>query len=70
MDNELWVLEWSQKTNNFHIQKLKYTLANNQLGFMENRPLNDYHVLFVGEKEACHQMAENQRSKLKDRSNS
>ena len=62
-----WVLEWSQSTNNFHIQPLEYTLAGNQERFLADVAPNDYHVIFVGEKDACHRMADNNRQKIHER---
>lgn len=62
-----YVLEWSKKQNAFHIQPLISSLANNQAAFIEDKPTTDYIVLMVGEKEACHTMADNHRYKIKSR---
>jgi hypothetical protein len=62
-----YVLEWSQKTNNFHIQPLDSLLAQNQEAFIANRPLSDYVVLMVGTKEAIHDMADNWRKRMENR---
>ena len=63
-----YVLEWSQKTNNFHIQPLDNLLAMNQEAFIDNKPLPDYVVIMVGEKDAVHEMADHWRSRLEVRS--
>lgn len=62
-----WVLEWSKNQNAFHVQPVSDTLALNQQKFMENAKINDYHVLFVGEKQACDAMADNWRERLEQR---
>lgn len=63
-----YVLEWSQSTNNFHIQPLDSLLAHNQQRFIDDKPLNDYVVLMVGEKDAVHDMADHWRARLDSRS--
>jgi hypothetical protein len=62
-----YVLEWSQKTNNFHIQPLDSLLAQNQEAFISNRPLSDYVVLMVGSKDAIHDMADHWRHRMENR---
>ena len=62
-----YVLEWSHKTNNFHIQPIEHTLTRNQERFIDNRPCNDYAVIFVGEFDAVTEMADHWRSRLVDR---
>jgi hypothetical protein len=62
-----YVLEWSQKTNNFHIQPLDSMLAMNQEAFISNRPLSDYVVLMVGTKDTIHDMADHWRKRMKNR---
>lgn len=66
---DLHVLEWSKRQNAFHIQALVHTVTRNQMAFVDNRT-HDFLVLFVGEKEACHQMADNWRNRLRERSKS
>lgn len=63
-----YVLEWSKKTNNFHIQPLSSLLAHNQTAFVDNKPVPDYVVLMVGEKGAVHEMADHWRDRLISRS--
>lgn len=61
-----FVLEWSRKSNGFHIQPVETMLAGNQKLFLLERS-HDYIVLMIGEKEACHQMADNWRPRLTER---
>jgi hypothetical protein len=62
-----YVLEWSQKTNNFHIQPLANLLAHNQTAFVDNKPVPDYIVLMVSDKDAVHAMADSWRTRLVER---
>jgi len=64
---DAYVLEWSQKTNNFHIQPLSSMLANNQDAFIRNAKTTDYIVLMVGTLDVVQTMAENSRNKLTQR---
>lgn len=48
-DDRVWVLEWSQKSNNLHVQPLAQTAGLNEARFILNAPPpNDYVVLAVG----------------------
>lgn len=62
-----YVLEWSKKSNCFHIQPLSDMLASNQRLFIENIG-GDYIVIMAGSKEACHTMADSHRDRLLFRS--
>jgi hypothetical protein len=62
-----YALEWSQKTNNFHIQPLDSLLAQNQEAFIANRPLSDYVFLMVGTQDAIHDMADHWRKRMESR---
>lgn len=64
---DLYVLEWSQSTNNFHIQPLANVCAANQMAFIEDKRRPDYHILFVGEKESVHRMADQWRDRVSER---
>jgi hypothetical protein len=64
-----YVLEWSRKSNGFHIQPIETTLAKNQECFLENRS-HDYILLMVGTHDVCCTMAENHRGKLENRTKS
>lgn len=61
-----YVLEWSRKSNGFHIQPIEATLANNQKCFVNNTS-HDYIVLMVGSHDACCAMADNHRPRLFER---
>jgi hypothetical protein len=61
-----YVLEWSRKTNNFHVQPLSDALAMAQKAFLTNST-NDYRIVMVGTQDVCLTMAENNRAKLLDR---
>lgn len=58
-----YVLEWSKKSNSFHIQPLETTLAKNQECFIDDRS-HDWVLIMVGAHEAVCTMAENNRSRL------
>jgi len=66
MKQEQYVLEWSKANNGFHIQTLADALAWAQKCFLDDRP-NQWAILMVGEKDAVHKMADNQRVKLAKR---
>jgi len=66
MKTEQYALEWSRKTNNFHVQPLVYALASAQRAFLKNI-CNDYCIIMVGTQDACLAMAENNRDKLNER---
>ena len=61
-----YCLEWSKKQNNFHVQKLVYTLAKNQESFIKNTS-HDYIVIMVGTFEVCTEMADTHRETLVER---
>ncbi len=63
-----YVLEWSKKSNVFHIQPLESLLATNQTAFIYDKSTPDYIVLMVGDKQAVHEMADHWRDRLKQRS--
>lgn len=66
MTIEKFVLEWSRKSNGFHIQPIETLLARNQECFIGNRS-HDYIVLMVGTHEVCSAMADNHRNRLIER---
>lgn len=61
-----YVLEWSRKSNGFHIQPIENSLAGNQQCFLNNTS-HDYIVLMIGTLEVVATMAENWRERLKSR---
>lgn len=66
MDNNTYVLEWSQKQNSFHVQQLSASVKGNQRAFMQNRSC-DYIVLHVGTEQECSNTADMLRPTLVNR---
>jgi hypothetical protein len=64
MIEELYVLEWSQKTSNFHIQAARHLMSRNRAAYRDNTPLNDYHVIHIGTRGECEGVANSCRSTL------
>ncbi len=47
--SDAWVLEWSQRGNNLHAQRLDHTLSFNRHLYADNTATsNDYRVIHVG----------------------
>lgn len=66
MSEKQYVLEWSKKSNGFHVQPLTDLLAKNQGCFMRDAS-HDYIVLMVGPFETVTKMAETHRHVLAGR---
>ena len=66
MKTTQYVLEWSHKTNNFHVQPLADALAAAQKALLENSPI-DYRIVMVGTQDVCLKMANSHRDKLRER---
>ena len=49
MDQDLWVLCWSQRQNALHIEPLTRHTSLNRAAYADNRP-GDYRMLLVGSK--------------------
>jgi hypothetical protein len=64
MTEEIYVLEWSQKTSNFHIQAARHLMSRNRIAYRDNTPLNDYHVIHIGTRGECEGVANSCRSTL------
>lgn len=62
-----WVLLWSRRQNCFHIEPAGELLEKNALAMVADRPINDYHPVYMGPREACERAAENSRHLLKKR---
>ena len=60
-----YVLEWSHKTNNFHIQPLEQLLERNQDRFIDNTEPPNWAVLFMGSLDAVTEMSDHWRVRLK-----
>lgn len=61
-----YVLEWSKKSNTFHVQPIETTLAKNQECFLEDTS-HDWIVLMVGSHDVITNMADHHRGRLKER---
>lgn len=61
-----YVLEWSKKSNSFHVQPIETTLAKNQECFLKDAS-HDYIVLMVGTHDVITNMANHHRGRLIDR---
>ena len=66
MKTTQYVLEWSHKTNNFHVQPLADALAAAQMALITNSPI-DYRIIMVGTQDVCLTMAQSHRDKLRER---
>lgn len=64
MIKELWVLEWSHKSNGFHIQKACQMASANRVAYMEDRKPQDWVVIHLGTKDECHEAADAARVTL------
>lgn len=64
---DLWVLEWSKKQNCFHVQRADWTTTKNFTYFLQDKALNDYHVIFVGSRQDVEKTADKHRSILFER---
>lgn len=64
MTDELCVLEWSQKQSQFHIQAARHMLKRHREAYREDEALNDYHVLHIGSRTECEQVANACRNTL------
>jgi len=67
-NSEMWVLEWSQRANVFHIQPIEKTLSfNRKLYANDKETVNDYRILFVGTHDDCDKAAEASRATIRER---
>jgi hypothetical protein len=60
-----YVLEWSHKTNNLHIQPLESHLAKNQEAFIDNQQTPEWKVIFFGTLDAVQEMADHWRDRIR-----
>ena len=67
MSSELWVLEWHQKSNNFHIQPLDKMLSDNRRAYMRDVARQNWIVLVVGTHDECTATADAARPTLQAR---
>lgn len=62
--NEQWALLWSKRQNCFHIETVSGWLSKNRVAYRDNSTLNDYHPIYIGDKEMCHATADSVRSTI------
>ncbi len=68
MISDLYVLEWSQRANVLHVQKMQDTLSFNRRLYENNRSTtNDYRIIHVGTKDECLNAANAVRNTIKSR---
>lgn len=59
---EQWALLWSKGQNCFHVETVEGWLSKNRVAYRDNATLNDYHPIYIGDKETCHATADSVRS--------
>lgn len=65
---DLYVLEWIQRSNLFHIQAIEDTLRFNRRLYSENKAtVNDWRMIHVGTRDECSIVADNCRHTLNQR---
>lgn len=62
--NEQWALLWSKRQNCFHIETVEGWLSKNRVAYRDNATLNDYHPIYIGDKETCRETADSVRSTI------
>lgn len=63
---DIFVLEWSYSTNNFHIQPLDRAMADAQMRFIDNKAIN-YAPIYIGTFDQVSKFADHHRRRLYDR---
>lgn len=59
-----WVLLWSKRQNCLHIEPVVDWLSKNRVAYRDERTLMDYHPIYIGAKETCHETADAVRSTI------
>lgn len=67
MNEPLWALLWSKRQNCLHIEPVADWLSKNRRAYTNDANLMDYHPIYIGDKETCHQTADAVRSTIKAR---
>ncbi len=60
----LFVLEWSKQQNCLHIQPAMRTLKEHLKCFFKDEKPNDYHVLVIGTRAECEEVASRVRKTI------
>lgn len=67
-NSELWALEWSQRGNNLHVQRLENTLSFNRRLYLNDTVTgNDFRVIHVGTYDECNDAADAIRNTINER---
>jgi hypothetical protein len=64
MNDEIYVLEWSRSQLQFHVQRLADLITWNRSAYRDDRALNDYHILHMGTRSECEDVAQSCRPTL------
>lgn len=64
MDTTTRVLLWSKSQNCFHIELMAHLLNKNLCAFVNEKSLNDYHLIGFGSDDEVRQMADRLRPVL------
>lgn len=67
MTEDRYVLEWSHRSGNLHVQPLSRLLSANRRAYAMDAPTPDYVPLYVGTRAECEQAAEAMRHTLAGR---
>jgi hypothetical protein len=59
-----WVLLWSKRQNCLHIEPVDNWLSKNRVAYRDEATLADFHPIYIGAKELCHQTADSVRSTI------
>lgn len=63
---DIWVLEWSQRQNAFHIQRAQSAMETNLNSLLSNNK-TDYITVMIGSREKCDAVADKARHYIKER---
>jgi hypothetical protein len=66
MNETDWVLLWSQRGNNLHIEQLSRTLRVNRQNYRDNVS-NDYQIIAMGDRKHVDEIADSIRGTMKKR---
>lgn len=67
MTDDRYVLEWSHRSGNLHVQPLRRLLSVNRQSYAQDMPAPDYIPLYIGTRAECEQAAESMRNTLTGR---
>ena len=67
MTEDRYVLEWSHRSGNLHVQPLRRLLSINRQSYAQDMPAPDYIPLYIGTRAECEQAAESMRNTLASR---